>query len=177
VTIVVQSIGFEKQRVKIDMNTRTSDLVIRLKSEVLLLKTALITADGKDPAIGIIKKAIRMRKQNYDKVNSFSADVYMKSTAKLNEIPKKIPSFLKMINNGDENKIDSSLLGFVYLSESVAKYNFEKPNKVKETMIASRIAGQKEGFSFNRVEDVFINFYEPTIELTYYSERPFVSTI
>jgi oligopeptidase B len=177
VSIVVQSIGFEKQRVKIDMNTRTSDLVIRLKSDVLLLKTALITADGKDPAIGIIKKAIRMRKQNYDKVNSFSADVYMKSNTKLDEIPKKIPSFLKLISNGDESEIDSSLLGLVYLSESVAKYNFEKPDKVKETMIASRIAGQKQGFSFNRVEDVFINFYEPTIQLTYYSERPFVSPI
>ncbi len=177
ITIVVQSIGFEKQRVKIDMNTRTSDLLVRLKSEVFLLKTALVTADGKDPAISIIKKAIRMRKQNYDKVNSFSADVYMKSTAKLDEIPKKIPSFLKLVSNGDEGKIDSSLLGLVYLSESVAKYNFEKPDKVKETMIASRVAGQKQGFSFNRVEDVFINFYEPTVQLTYYSERPFVSPI
>jgi oligopeptidase B len=175
--IVVQSIGFEKQRVKIDMNTRTTDLTVKLKSEVLLLKTALVTADGKDPAIGIIKKSIRMRKQNYDKVNSFSADVYMKGTTKLDEIPKKIPSFLKLISNGNDDKIDSNLLGLLYLSESVAKYNFEKPDKVKETMIASRVAGEKQGFSFNRVEDVFINFYEPTVQLSYYSERPFVSPI
>ncbi len=177
ITIVVQSIGFEKQRIKIDMNTRTSDLVVRLKSEMFLLSTAIITADGKDPAISIIKKAIKNRKLNYDKVQSFSADVYMKSASKLDEIPKKIPSFLKLLSTSDDGKIDSNLLGLLYLSESVAKYNFEKPDKVKETMIASRVAGQKQGFSFNRVEDVFINFYEPTVTLSYYSQRPFLSPI
>lgn len=175
ITLVVQSIGFEKQRVKIDMNTRTKELLIKMRSDNVLLKTALITANGKDPAIGIIKKAIQMRKQNFDKVQSFSADVYMKSNVRLNEVPKKMPALLKLAANGE--KIDSSNIGLVYLSESVAKYNFEKPDKVKETMIASRIAGQKQGFSFNRVEDVFINFYEPTVKIGYYSERPFVSPI
>lgn len=174
ITIAIQSIGFEKQRIKIDMNTRTKDLVVRMRSDNVLLKTAVITADGKDPAIGIMKQAIKMRKTNFGKVRSFSADVYMKSHVRLNEIPKKIPVFLKLA--ADET-IDSSKLGLVYLSESVAKYHFEKPDKVKETMIASRVAGQKQGFSFNRVEDVFINFYEPTIKLPYYSERPFVSPL
>lgn len=175
VVLVFQSIGFEKQKIKLDMNTRTRDLVVKLRSDNVLLKTAMVTADGKDPAIGIMKKAMRMRKQNYDKVQNFSADVYMKSHVKLNEIPEKIPLILKLAETSE--KIDSSLLGLVYLSESVAKYNFEKPDKVKETMIASRIAGQKQGFSFNRVADVFINFYEPTVQLSYYSERPFVSPV
>lgn len=174
VTIVVQSIGYEKYKIKLDMNTRTSDLLIRLRSDNVLLKTAMVTADGRDPAIGIMRNAIRMRKENYDRVKSFSADVYMKSHVKLNEIPKKMPAILKLAT---DEKIDSSYLGLVYLSESVAKYHFEKPDKVKETMIASRIAGQKQGFSFNRVEDVFINFYQPTVQLAYYSERPFVSPL
>lgn len=174
ISIVVQSIGFEKQRIKVDMNTRTRDLVVKLRSDNVLLRTALVTADGKDPAIGIMRNAIRMRKQNFDKVKSFSADVYMKSHVKLNEIPKKMPVLLKLAT---DEKIDSNMLGLVYLSESVAKYSFEKPDKVKETMIASRVAGQKQGFSFNRVEDVFINFYEPTVKLSYYSERPFVSPV
>lgn len=174
ISIVVQSIGFEKQRIKVDMNTRTKDLVVKMRSDNVLLKTALVTADGKDPAIGIMRNAIRMRRQNFDKVKSFSADVYMKSHVKLNEIPKKMPVLLKLATS---EKIDSSMLGLVYLSESVAKYSFEKPDKVKETMIASRVAGQKQGFSFNRVEDVFINFYEPTVKLSYYSERPFVSPV
>jgi hypothetical protein len=175
VTLVIQSIGFDKQRIKIDMNTRTKDLLVKMRSDNVLLKTALVTANGKDPAIGIMKKAIQMRKQNFDKVQSFSADVYMKSNVRLNEVPKKMPALLKLAANGEQ--IDSNDLGLVYLSESVAKYNFEKPDKVKETMIASRIAGQKQGFSFNRVEDVFINFYEPTVKISYYSERPFVSPV
>ncbi|MFN7313430.1 MAG: DUF5686 family protein [Bacteroidota bacterium] len=175
IVIVVQSIGFEKQRIKIDMNTRTKDLVIKMRSDNVLLKTAMITADGKDPALGIMKKAMNKRKENFDKVKSFSADVYMRSNVRLDEIPKKIPVLLTLANTGD--KIDSNLLGLVYLSESVAKYHFEKPDNVKETMIASRVAGQKQGFSFNRVEDVFINFYEPAVQLSYYSERPFISPV
>lgn len=173
--IVFQSIGYEKKRVKIDMNVRSNDLVIKLRSDNVLLKTAFITTDGKDPALGIMKKAIKMRAENNAQVKGFSSDVYIRSTVKLQEIPKKIPAFLKLASNGE--KIDSTLLGVVYLSESVAKYHYEKPDKVKETMIASRVAGAKQGFSFNRVEDVFVNFYNPTISLAYYSERPFVSPV
>jgi oligopeptidase B len=172
--LVVQCIGFEKKKMPIDINTRVSDMLIKLRSDNVLLKAAVITADGKDPAIGIMRKAVQMRKKNYDKVKSFSADVYMKSQVRLNEFPEKLPAFIRLVSN---EKLDSNLLGILYLSESVAKYHFEKPDKVKETMIASRVAGEKQGFSFNRVEDVFINFYEPTVKLSYYSDRPFVSPV
>jgi len=44
-------------------------------------------------------------------------------------------------------------------------------------MLASKVAVTKTGFSWNRVEDVFINFYDASVNVGFYSERPFVSPI
>ena len=174
-TLVVQSLTYEKQKIKLGLRTRTQNLVIKMKSENIQMKTVTVVANAVDPALGIIKQAIKKRKENYDRVKSFSSDVYMKSNVKLLEVPKNMPFFLKLVANGEV--IDSNDLGLVYLSESSAKYYFEKPDNNKEEMMASKVAGQKQGFSWNRVKDVFFNLYEPTIDLSYYSERPFVSPI
>jgi hypothetical protein len=72
---------------------------------------------------------------------------------------------------------DSSDLGLVYLSESVAKYHSRRPEDVKEEMIASKVAGLKQGFSWNRVGDVLLNFYKNLVDLSYYSDRGFVSPV
>ncbi len=174
-TLVVQSITYQKQKIKLGIKSRITGLVIKLKSEYVQLKTVNIVASATDPALGIIKQAINKRKENNNRVQSFAADVYMKSTVRLNEIPKEMPAFLKLLANGET--IDSNDIGLVYLSESVAKYYHAKPDNTKEQMLASKVAGEKQGFSWNRVGDAFFNLYETTISLPYYSERPFVSPI
>ena len=37
----------------------------------------------------------------------------------------------------------------MYLSETVSKITFQKPDKLKETIIASKVSGNDNGFSFN----------------------------
>ena len=172
VVLVFQTLGYVKHKETIDINTKTSDLIITMKSENYLLKEVVIKSSSKDPAYAIMREAIKQRATNNDKTQSFSADVYMKSTVKLLEAPKKLPFF---INKKDLP--DSTNFGIVYMSESVAKFSMQKPEKKKEEMIASRVAGQKAGYSWNRVEDVFVNFYEPSIKIENYSERPFVSPL
>lgn len=171
-TLAFQTLGYVKHREKIDINTQTSDLVIRMRSENVQLKEVTIKGSSKDPAYAIMREAIKRRKENKEKVQSFSADIYMKSMVRLLQIPKKLPFF---INKKDIP--DSTDLGIVYMSESVAKYYMQQPDKKKEEMIASKVAGQKTGFSWNRVEDVFVNFYEPSVNMDGYSERPFISPL
>lgn len=172
IVLTFQTLGYKTQKEKVDLNTAVSEFKVKMKSENIQIQEVVIKANAKDPAYGIIKEAIKRRKQNLENVQSYSADIYMKSNVKMLEIPKKLPFF---INKKDFP--DSSDLGIIYLSESVAKYFYQRPDKKKEQMIASRVAGTKTGFSWNRVEDVFINFYEPSINLGFYSERPFVSPI
>ena len=171
-TLAFQTLGYVKHREKIDMNTQTSDLIIKMKSENVQLKEVMIKGNSKDPAYAIMREAIKRRKDNMDKVQSFSADVYMKSSVRLLQIPKKIPFFINKKDIPDSNN-----LGLIYMSESVAKYYRQNPDKKKEEMIASKVAGQKTGFSWNRVEDVFVNFYEPSVNMEGYSERPFISPL
>jgi oligopeptidase B len=172
VTLVFQTLGYVQAKVKIDLNTQVSDLLVRMKSEDFQLKMVVIKANAKDPAYAIMREAIKRRKENSEKVQSFSADIYMKSNVKLLQVPKKIPFFMNK-----KDFPDSTNLGMIYLSESVARYSYKRPDKKKEEMIASKVAGTSKGFSWNRVEDVFMNFYEPSIEMGYYSERPFVSPL
>ena len=167
-----QTLGYKKHKEKLDINTQTSDLTIKLKSENMQLQEVLVKANAKDPAFAIMREAIKRRKNNMDKVQSFSADIYMRSNVKLLKLPKKLPFFINKKDLPDSNN-----LGLMYLSESVAKYYTQKPDYKKEEMIASKVSGQKSGFSWNRVEDVFINFYEPSIKLEGYSERPFISPL
>jgi oligopeptidase B len=170
--LVFQTLGYKTHKEKLDLNTQVSELKVKMKSENIQIQEVVIKANSRDPAYAIIKEAIKRRKENLENVKSYSADIYMKANVKLVEIPKKIPFFINKKDIPDSNN-----LGIIYLSESVAKYYFQRPDKKKEEMIASKVAGTKTGFSWNRVEDVFVNFYEPSIDLGFYSERPFVSPI
>ena len=80
-----------------------------------------------------------------------------------------------MSPNGE--KIDSTLLGVVYLSESETKYHFRKPNDEKEIMYSSKVSGDNKAFSFNQVSDMKFSVYENLITLDGLSDRPFISPI
>ena len=170
--LVVQSLGFKNKEIIIDLNARLNNMQLKLATENYQLKTFEKNASAKDPAYGIMKKAIAARSKHLEDVKTYSADIYLKSNVRLNKVPKKIPGFL-----GNVQMPDSSDLGLIYLSESVAKYNFQSPDKIKEEMIASKISGVNQGFSWNRVEDVLFNFYNNLVDMKYYSDRGFVSPI
>lgn len=170
--LVFHSLGFKKKELLIEMKTRIQNLSISMESEVLQIKTFVKTANAKDPAYAVMKKAIEFRKRNLDNVKTYTADIYLKSNVRLNEIPKKRPAFIPK-----DQMPDSSDLGLIYLSESVARYHFSFPDQVKEEMTASKVSGINSGFSWNRVEDVLYNFYNNLVEMRYYSDRGFVSPV
>jgi|GEM_PF-1920 len=170
--LVASSIGFKKKVLPITISTDVQDLRIALEPENYQIKTFEVKANAKDPAYAVMKNAIRTRKEHLEQVDAFSSDIYIKGSVRLNEIPKKRPIFISK-----ENMPDSTDLGLVYLSESVARYHVRQPSDYKEEMIASKVAGMKQGFSWNRVSDVLMNFYENLLEFDYYSERGFVSPV
>ena len=57
--------------------------------------------------------------------------------------------------------IDSiSRSGIIYQSETISKVKFEKPNNVKEYILASKVAGNSNGFSFNTATEANFDFYD-----------------
>ncbi|GAB4245086.1 MAG: DUF5686 and carboxypeptidase regulatory-like domain-containing protein [Ekhidna sp.] len=164
-TIVAQYVGYQtvERRVNIPEG-KTVNLDFDLQEQALQLQTVVVTAGDENPAYRVIREAIKKRKFYRDEVKAFKTDAYLKGLFRLNERPDKIL--------GQKITVDT---GIVYLSESVSEFSFERPDKVSERMISSKVSGDEQGFSFNQASDFNINAYDKNIDLD--MEREFVSPI
>lgn len=153
----------------------TDSIRFVLRPQKLTLKEVVIKR-GEDPALEIIKNAIRKRPFYHDQVEQYSAQIYVKGLVKLRELPERFLG--KSIPEADKSAmgIDSSGKGIIYLSESVSHVYSQKPNKFKLEVEASRVSGSNEiGFDF----PVFISFYENNVNVFggALAKRGFVSPI
>ncbi|TND08632.1 MAG: hypothetical protein FD123_2136 [Bacteroidetes bacterium] len=170
-TLVFQMISFAQHTAEVDLSSGNASLDIRLRPTVMTTKEVTITA-GEDPAYEVIRQAIKKRKFYRDQVDAFSCDVYIKGLQRITQHPKKIMG----LEVDPEGEIDSTT-GIVYLSESVSRFNFAQPDKIKEEMISSKVSGDNKAFSYNQASEMLFNFYENLIEIDGLSERGFVSPI
>ena len=170
--VVFRSIGYKLSSRKIKVDNENLELNIILETETYQLKEAVINASSEDPAYAIIRKAIRMRKKYLDEVDSYSCRSYVKSTQKLINYPKKFLG--QTIDFGDQLDTVSKIL---YLSESVANLSFQKPDKVKEEMVSSKVSGDNRSFSFNKSADMRVSFYQNLIYLGNLTKRGLVSPV
>jgi hypothetical protein len=170
-TVIYQAMGYIQKQLEIDLLAGNKTLDITLTASSITLPEAIIS-NGEDPAYGIIRQSIKKRKYFLEQVNAYSCDVYIKGLQRVTEHPEKIMG----LEVDPDGEIDS-VSGIVYLSESVSKYNFQRPDKVKEEMISSKVSGDNQAFSYNRASDMMFNFYQNLIEIEELSERGFVSPI
>ncbi|MEE9350144.1 MAG: DUF5686 family protein, partial [Flavobacteriaceae bacterium] len=114
-----------------------------------------------NPANEIIKQTINNRKAIAAKTAEFLADFYSRGIFRIENAPEKIMGFeLGDLGGG----LDSTRSGVIYLSETLSKITKSK-TKFKERVIASKVSGNDNGFSFNKASDVNFNFYKNTIDL------------
>ncbi len=172
--LIFQYVGYKKKIEKITVEGNATKNVT-LSPESYELKEVVIK-DGEDPAYAVIRQAIKKRKYYLNQVNAFTCKAYIKGLQRLKEYPGKMVKLLNAMSPNGE-KIDSTLLGVVYLSESETKYHYRKPNDEKEIMYSSRVSGNNKAFSFNQVSDMKFSVYENLISLDGLSDRPFISPI
>jgi hypothetical protein len=170
--LVFRIIGFKQHEEKISVSNASIKLDVKLVPESYQLKEVNISASAEDPAYEIIRNAQKKRSYYLNQVESFSSNVYVKSTQKLTSYPKKF--FGKPIDLGD---IIDSTTGIFYLSESVSKFSFRKPDRVKEEMISSKVSGNSKTYSFNQASDMLLTFYENLVELSGLTPRGIVSPV
>ncbi len=156
--IVFKYIGYKTLVKEINLNVEEIIFDVVLMRENYSLKEVVITA-GEDPAYAIIRKAIEKRKFYLEQVDEVSSDVYIKGLQRLLKWPKKILGQEVMV----EQFLDT-ITKIIYLSESVSKYYFKKPDEVHEEMISSKVSGNSRAFSWNQASDMQFNFYENLME-------------
>lgn len=173
--LIFKAIGYSEELRETDLSS-SQNLNVVLQRMVYQLSDVVVRAGAEDPAYAVIRNAIRKRKQHLSEPEQYTADVYIKGMQKLLTAPKKFLG--KDIDDlGKQIGLDSNRSGILYLSESESQISFIQPDKMKEEMISSRIAGNNRAFSLNRASDIRTNFYENLLEMEGISNRPFVSPI
>ncbi len=158
-TVVFQFLGYKTVKKNIDIKSFPFTLNAVLIEEEVSLNEVIITTED-NPANTIIKSAIAKRKENLKKINSYKADFYSRGLIRIKDAPKKILGEAIEIDG-----LDSTRSGIIYLSETVSKLEYLRPNKLKEKILASKVSGDSKGFSFNNAIDVEFDLYNNTIEL------------
>jgi hypothetical protein len=171
-TITVKSIGFSALSKEVTLKNEEIELAFQLKKETIKIKEFTVNADAEDPAYAVIRNAIKKRKFYKEQVASFTCDVYIKGVQKLKKKPNRVMG-LKVNMNASWDTVS----GIIYMSESVSKYNFKQPNKIKEIMISSLVSGNNQAFSYNQASDMFFNFYENVMDVVSLGARGFISPI
>jgi hypothetical protein len=159
-TIVFKYLGYKTLKKIITTTQGSQELNVTLEAENLNLETVVVNAKD-NPANRIIKATIANRKNSLEKRARYTSDFYSRGLIRIEDAPEK---FLGQDLDEVLVGLDSTRSGIIYLSETISKIQYQKP-ELKEHIIASKISGDSNGFSFNAASDVNFNLYNNTIEL------------
>jgi hypothetical protein len=157
--IVFQYLGFKTKKINTTSVSQTID--VQLSEENITLNEVIIRKSD-NPANGIIRNAIASKKENTEKMQKYEASFYSRGIFRIKNAPKKIMG--QKFDNFDE-VLDSTRSGILYLSETFSHIAIDKPDKFKETIIASKVSGDDNGFSFNSAEAANFDFYENYVKV------------
>lgn len=159
--VVFQYLGYKTQKIKqqIEKPMRTLDII--LEEENYTLNEVTVSAQD-NPANEVIRNAIRARRENSAYAKQYTADFYSRGIFRIKDAPKKIMG--QKFDFFDE-MLDSTRSGILYLSETKSKITFQKPDKLKETIVASKVSGNDNGFSFNNAASANFDFYDNYLPL------------
>ncbi|MDT0557453.1 DUF5686 and carboxypeptidase regulatory-like domain-containing protein [Ichthyenterobacterium sp. W332] len=160
-TVVFQYLGFKTVKKQVDIQSFPYQLNAALIEEDISLDEVVINAE-ENPANIIIRKAIAKRKENQSKIQSYKSNFYSRGLIRIKDAPEKIlGEEIGDLGGG----LDSTRSGVIYLSETVSKLEFLRPDKLKEKILASKVSGNDNGFSFNNAIDVDYDLYSNTVEI------------
>ena len=159
-TIVYQYLGYKTQKITVTIDQFPFVQNIKLIEENLSLSEVVINTKD-NPANVVIRQAIKSKKENSEKTARFKADFYSRGIFKVKDLPKKI---LGQKVGDLDGAVDSTGTGIIYLSETVSKIIFEKPDNLKERIIASKVSGDNKGFSYNTARATIYDFYDNTLD-------------
>ncbi|KAF2330233.1 DUF5686 and carboxypeptidase regulatory-like domain-containing protein [Flavobacterium daemonense] len=161
--IIFQYLGYKTQKIAVSSDSKNSVLDVKMLEESFALNEVVIDPKN-NPADAIIKSAIANKKDNSDKTGRYTADFYSKGMFKVKDLPKKFLGQKVDLGEDMASNLDSTGTGILYLSETVSKITFEKPDKLKEKIIASKISGNDKGYSYNTAALSTYDFYDNTLD-------------
>ena len=175
-SIIAQYVGYNRAEKKVTVEEKPVIVNFELSLLQLALKEVVVRPGGEDPAYEIIRNAIKKRPSYENPLDSFTCETYIKTLIKTRRLPNKILG--QRIEEKDKKQmgVDSTGKGIIFLSESLTKVAFKKPDKTKLEVLSGRESGSN-GYGFNF--PTFINFYSNNVNIfaSQLNPRGFVSPI
>lgn len=168
-TISAYRLGYQTVTQTVEITQLPFLLNFELPQVVTHIEEIVITG-GENPADRIIRQAIRHKKENAKIYDSYKVDFYSKGVVKAEALPEKIMG--RKIEDDDDLLLDSSRSSILYLSETLSEVWYQRPNKFKEIVKASKISGDDQGYSFNSAMGSNFDFYRNDVALIDYVVSP-----
>lgn len=158
-TLVCQYIGYKSVEKKITVERgKNIEVNFQLEPQQYSLQDVTVNTNGEDPAYTIIRKTISKRTEHLKEIKKFTADVYLKGQMQLRDYPDRF--FGQKVDFEDG---DSSKRKMLFLSETIAKYSVDEPNKEKIEVVSTKVSGRSNAFGFSSPQ--IISFYNNTIQV------------
>lgn len=156
--LIFQYLGFQTVKKQVDISKFPFSLNTILEEETISLAEVSVKADY-NPANDMIRKTIENRKKINEKTKNYTADFYSRGLIRIRDAPEKI---LGQSLGDFGGGLDSTRSGIIYLSETISKITQSERNDFVEKIIASKVSGDDNGFSFNNASDNNYNYYKNT---------------
>lgn len=174
-TIVCQYVGYAREEKKVTVGGSGLVVDFNLSPQQLSMAAVVVRPGGEDPAYAIIRHAIKKRREYDTPPDSFTCEAYIKTLIRTRGLPDKILGQKIQAEDKKDMGVDSAGKGIIFLSESLTKVSFKRPDKVKLEVLSGRQSGSN-GYGFTL--PTFVNFYDNDVTvLGNFSPRGFVSPI
>lgn len=159
-TLVCHHVGYRTEEKSIRVEEADLRLSFQLFPQELAMPEVVIRR-GEDPALAIMRQAIKKRDYYNKQVDSFTVDVYIKGLIRSRSIPDKVLGQKVDKTEMQKQGFDSAGKGILFLSESLTKVAFKQPGKIKMDVVSSHQSGGGFGLSV----PFFVNFYSSNVAL------------
>lgn len=199
-TIVVTAVGFEMQEFSVTIEDNGEVVKnIWLKTDIQQLKEVQIKGKGRDPAYGIIAKAIDNKSKWNSQIQTSKTEVYIKAKEVISEKEKKkrekkerARKRQKKAQEAAKEKTDEELLeealskerrelnrfaNSINMMEVKLERHYQFPDKVKEIRSAYKEYGSTFGLFYKNTIQSEFNFYDNLMNLYKLNEVPLVSPL
>jgi len=160
-SITFQFLGFSTVIKQVEVSAQEMTLSIVMEESSTSLDEVIVQA-GVNPADRIIQGAIASRKKNLQNIGEYTASFYSRGLWQVKDAPDKI---LGQEVGDLGGGLDSTRTGIIYLSETISNIKYQQPDNFSEVIVASKVSGDDNGFSFNTASDANFVFYENTLNL------------
>lgn len=184
--IVLSSIGYESQIVKVAIQDKPTVRNYQLISSTQELEQVIIKASRRDPAYEIIQKAIEHRDDFFTQITSFRANVYTKATELMEVEPKekKKKVDVSVEFNGPEGIDDpfdkptaDDKFKNINMVEIKSTLSYQAPEKYKEERTGYKLYGTKAGLYLPNFSETDFNFYQNLVEMKNLASSPIISPL